>query len=66
MRLDVRLPIGLLFSLLGLILTAYGILGDREIYRVSLGVNVNLGWGVVLLAFGLTMLLLGLKKQRRG
>jgi hypothetical protein len=66
MRLDVRVPIGLLFSLLGFILTAYGILGSRDIYRVSLGINVNLGWGMVLLAFGLTMLLLAWKKHRRG
>ncbi len=66
MRLDVRVPIGLLFSLLGFILSAYGIIGDRDIYRVSLGINVNLGWGLVLLAFGLTMLLLGWNQQRRG
>ena len=62
MGIDIRLPIGILFSLLGLILTAYGIFGDSSHYQQSLGVNINLAWGIVLLAFGLVMWLLG----RRG
>lgn len=62
MNLDIRLPIGLLFTLLGVILTAYGLVGDSAMYRRSLGYNVNLGWGVVVLAFGVVFLLLG----RRG
>jgi hypothetical protein len=33
--------------------------GDAELYRHSLGLNVNLWWGLVLLAFGVVMLLLG-------
>jgi hypothetical protein len=64
MHLDVRLPIGLLFCFLGFVLAAYGLLSDRDIYRVSLGVNVNLGWGIVLLAFGLIMLFFGRKRHR--
>ena len=64
MGLDVRLPIGLLFSFLGFVLVSYGLFSDRDIYRVSLNINVNLGWGAVLLAFGLIMLFFGLKKQR--
>jgi len=59
MGIDIRLPIGLLFSLLGIILTAYGLLGDSARYQQSLGVNVNLWWGIVLFAFGLIMFLLG-------
>ena len=59
MQLDVRLPIGLLFSLFGLLLTGFGLVGDKAIYdQHSLGLNINLGWGVVLLAFGLAMLAL--------
>jgi len=34
------------------------------IYGRSLGINVNLGWGLVLLAFGITMLLLGMRRGR--
>jgi hypothetical protein len=64
MGIDIRLPIGILFSLLGLILTAYGIFGDTSRYRQTLGVNINLVWGIVLLAFGLVMLLLGRRGMR--
>ena len=56
MKLDVRLPIGLMFAVVGVLLVVYGIVADRAIYARSLGVNVNLWWGLVLLAFGLVML----------
>jgi len=61
MNLDIRLPIGGLFTLLGLLLTGYGLLGDASDYRRSLGHNVNLWWGLVVLAFGLLFLFLGRK-----
>jgi len=66
MGLDVRLPIGLLFSFLGAALAGFGLFSDRDIYRVSLDINVNLGWGLALLLFGLTMLVFGWNKGRRG
>jgi len=56
MGLDLRLPIGALFTALGLVLTIYGAISDPAIYARSLGVNVNLAWGCVLLVFGLAML----------
>jgi hypothetical protein len=59
MHLDVRLPIGLLFSMLGAVLALFGAFSDRALYQQSLGVNVNLIWGVVMLAFGGVMLTLG-------
>jgi multisubunit Na+/H+ antiporter MnhG subunit len=59
MGLDIRIPIGLMFSVFGLILTVYGLLGDQSIYTKSLGVNVNTMWGAVLLLFGIIMLVLG-------
>jgi hypothetical protein len=59
MGLDIRLPIGLMFALFGLLLVVYGFFSDKSIYERSLGLNVNLGWGVVLLIFGVVMLLLG-------
>ena len=58
-NLDIRLPIGLLFATLGGLLTAYGALADRAIYQRSLGINVNLWWGLVMLAFGALMIGLG-------
>lgn len=62
MRIDIRLPIGTLFTLLGLLVAGYGMLSDPAIYQRSLGYNVNLVWGLVLVAFGALMLVLG----RRG
>lgn len=61
MGLDIRTPIGAMFTILGAILSVYGFLtrGDAELYRHSLGLNVNLWWGLVLLLFGVFMLLLG-------
>lgn len=56
MNLDLRVPIGLLFGLMGALLTAYGLFSDPEIYRASLGINVNLWWGLVLVLFGCAML----------
>jgi hypothetical protein len=68
MGLDIRWPIGYMFLLLGIVLAAYGLLGDSAIYAQSLGVNVNLIWGAVLGAFGIVMLLLarfGEKSQQK-
>ena len=58
MSLDIRYPIGWMFSLFGVILVLFGLLGDQQIYARSLGVNINLDAGVGLLAFGILMLLL--------
>jgi hypothetical protein len=61
MKLDLRLPIGLMFALFGAMLTFYGLASGDAIYARSLGVNVNLWWGLVLLAFGLVMLVFALR-----
>jgi len=58
MRLDVRLPVGAMLALMGALLAGYGLLGDRAIYGRSLGVNINLIWGVVLIATGACLLAL--------
>jgi hypothetical protein len=59
MGLDIRWPIGLMFSFVGALLLIYGAAthSDTEMYRHSLGININLIWGVVLLVFGAAMLL---------
>lgn len=56
MQFDLRIAIGALFTVYGVLLTLYGALGDKAQYARSLGLNVNLIWGVVLLIFGLCML----------
>ena len=68
MDLDLRWPLGLIFSLFGAILTGFGLVSDPGIYRRSLDVNVDAIWGAVVLIFGLLMLWLAWrgKKRRRG
>lgn len=59
MHLDVRIPIGAMFTLFGALLIVFGVFSDRQIYvEHSMGININLIWGFVLLAFGIVMLLL--------
>ena len=65
MNLDLRVPIGLMFSAFGVMLTGYGLMSDDAIYARSLGINVNLWWGLVLLAFGLVMLGLVARSRRQ-
>jgi hypothetical protein len=62
MNFDLRLPIGLMFSLFGAILAIFGAVSDAKIYEKSLGININLVWGSVMLIFGLAMLFLALRK----
>jgi uncharacterized protein YhhL (DUF1145 family) len=67
MNLDLRIPMGLMFAFTGVILTAFGLKtnDNATFYARSLGINVNLCWGIVLLVFGLTMFLLGRREQKR-
>lgn len=65
MNFDLRLPLGILFTLFGLLLIAYGIFSNAALYARSLGINVNRDWGAVLLVFGLAMLTLALRARRR-
>jgi hypothetical protein len=64
--LDIRMPVGLLFAILGGLLAAYGVLSDRAIYQRSLGVNVNLWWGLVMFGFGAAMFLAGRRRPTPG
>jgi hypothetical protein len=67
MSLDLRIPMGLMFTLTGLILTMFGFAtrADVDLYARSLGINANFWWGLVLLAFGLTMFTFGRRGQKR-
>ena len=67
--LDIRVPMGLMFTLLGVVLTGYGLLSiGSATYGKSLGVNINLWWGLVMLAFGAVMFFVALRRKsaRRG
>jgi hypothetical protein len=64
MNLDIRLPIGGMFGLLGVILVVYGIITrGSEMYAHSLGYNVNVLWGAVMVVFGAFMLYFGARKK---
>ena len=56
--LDIRIPIGGLFSALGLLLGGYGLatMGQTDRYAISAGININLWWGLAMLVFGLVLL----------
>ena len=63
--MDLRLPIGYVFTIYGVMLTIYGfITKGNAMYSKSLDINVNLIWGVVLLIFGLTMLFFAKKSGK--
>jgi threonine/homoserine/homoserine lactone efflux protein len=64
---DIRIPIGLMFSVLGVLITIFGIVtkSDSAMYQRSLGINVNILMGVVMLIFGLIMLYLSQKKKKK-
>ena len=63
MGLDIRLPIGMLIITIGALLTIFGFLSNPAIYAQSLGININLGWGLILFIFGLIMLYLGARRK---
>jgi hypothetical protein len=65
MGIDIRFPIGLMFGVVGLLMTLFGLLGDKEIYQRSLGINVNLDWGLAMICFGVIMLVLAIRGHRR-
>jgi hypothetical protein len=65
MQLDVRVPLGLMLAIMGVLLAGYGLLGDHAIYERSLGINVNLIWGIVLIVVAAILLILATRKAER-
>jgi SSS family solute:Na+ symporter len=62
---DLRIYAGILFTLVGTVLAAFG-LGMRnhpEAYAGSLGINANLWWGLLVFVFGIAVLMLGRQGQ---
>jgi len=60
MGIDIKFPIGLMFSILGVLLTIYGLstMSDPVLYQKSFGINLNLWSGIGMMIFGAIMLLL--------
>jgi hypothetical protein len=67
MGLDIRWPIGLMFTLIGALLVLCGVVtgSNPEMYKRSLDININLYWGLLLLAFGTTMLTLAWRGSKQ-
>jgi hypothetical protein len=65
MGLDIRIPLGLVFLLIGGIMGIFGIYthGDAAMYQKSLGININLDWGGLMFAFGAIMFFFGKRKK---
>lgn len=64
MGLDIRLPLGLIFIAMGLLMSVYGLMTlGSPIYATSLGINLNLVWGLVMLLFGVVMAWLGRRRS---
>ncbi len=67
MTLDICWPIGIMFSLVGAMLAIFGWVtkASGEMYKRSLDININLWWGLFLLAFGVLMLLSAYKNAQK-
>jgi len=63
MNFDIRFPIGLMFVVFGATLAIFGLASPTEIYARSLGINLNLWWGLAQLVFGLAFLWAGRKRS---
>jgi hypothetical protein len=63
--LDIRMPIGGLFTALGALVGGYGLLAGKDVTHAGyVGLNINLWWGLVMLVFGL-LLLASARRARR-
>jgi protein-S-isoprenylcysteine O-methyltransferase Ste14 len=66
MQMDIRLPIGLLFSILGVVITVFGFATKgAEIYKHSLNININIYTGICLLIFGAFMLVMAMRAHTK-
>jgi multisubunit Na+/H+ antiporter MnhG subunit len=65
MGLDIRLPIGLMFAIFGVLLAGFGLFSDKSVYDRSLGININLIWGTILIGFSVILLWLSSRKGHR-
>lgn len=64
---DIRIPIGLMFTIIGTLITIFGFvtMSNTEMYHKSLGINVNIIMGILMLIFGLIMLFYALWKKKK-
>ena len=65
MGLDIRIPLGLIFLLIGGLMSLYGLFtrNAADIYEKSMGINLNLTWGAIMFVFGLIMFFVGRRQK---
>ena len=65
MNVDLRIPMGMMFTLMGAVLMAFGLSTNDNpaMYVNCQGINVNLWCGLALMVFGLLMVTLGRRGQ---
>ena len=64
MGLDIRIPLGLIFIITGGIMSLFGLFTrNSDIYQKSMGINLNLGWGAIMLVFGAVMFFFGRRQK---
>ena len=63
---DIRIPIGLMFTIIGVIISVLGIvtMSNADMYQKSLGINVNIIMGALMVVFGLIMLFFAFRKKK--
>ena len=63
---DIRIPIGLMFSIIGILISIFGFstMSNAEMYHKSLGINVNIIMGVLMFIFGVIMLYFARRKKK--
>ncbi len=64
---DIRIPIGLMFSIVGVLITGFGLYTNSNtlMYQKSLGINVNIIMGIIMLVFGGIMLFFAFRKKKK-
>ena len=64
---DIRIPIGLMFTIVGILITVFGLvtMSDTELYHKSLDINVNIIMGILMLVFGSIMLFFAFRKRKK-
>jgi len=67
MGLDIRWPIGLMFTLIGALMIGYGVLRATASTVLVAGdnININLVWGFFLLLFGALMLIMAIRAKKK-
>ena len=55
-----------MFSIVGVLITGFGMftISNTEMYHKSLGINVNIIMGLLMLVFGLIMLFFAFRKKK--